>query len=67
MKTGPATRLVFDTKKQKEKIYRASKLRHWTATRLILIAAESKADAILAEHETQQAILRETQQQAVNQ
>lgn len=66
MKTGPAIRLVFDTKKQRAKIRRASRLRHQSMTRFLLSNAEVKADAILDEQRIQQAILRD-QQPAVNQ
>lgn len=66
MKTGPAIRLVFDTKKQKAKIRRAARLRHQTMTRFLLANGEIKADAILTEHKIEQAVIRDSQL-AVNQ
>lgn len=65
MKVGPATRLIFDSKKQREKIYRAARLKHWSGQRFILLAAEAKADAVLDEQRVEQAVIRDSQ--AVNQ
>lgn len=67
MKTGPAIRLVFDTKKQKAKIRRASRLRQQTMTRFLLANAEAKADAILEDHKLAQAVMNVAAQEAVNQ